>query len=56
MNTKLLILIAWISYYILCRTADDFWLFWLVYSCVLATCTYFYQQENKPPARKKNKK
>jgi hypothetical protein len=56
MNTKLLILAAWISYYAMRHTADDFWLFCLVYSCVLAACTYFYQQEHKTHEKQNNKK
>jgi len=56
MNTKLLILIAWISYFALKQTADDFWRFCLIYSCVMATCTFCYRLENKPKATNKNKK
>ncbi|MGD9366593.1 MAG: hypothetical protein PVH87_12920 [Desulfobacteraceae bacterium] len=56
MNTKLLILIAWLSYFALRQTADDFWRFCLIYSCVMATCTFFYRLENKSATPKKKKK
>jgi hypothetical protein len=55
MNTKLLILIAWLCYFALKQTADDFWRFCLIYSCAMATCAYLYRLENKsaPPKNKK---
>ena len=56
MNTKLLILLAWIFYYALRQTADDFWRFCLIYSCVMAACTFFYRMENKPRTSGKKKK
>jgi hypothetical protein len=56
MNTKVLILLAWICYYAFRQTADDFWLFCLIYSGVLATCTFLYGMEHKPRTETKNKK
>lgn len=56
MNTKLLILLAWIFYFALRQTADEFWLFCLVYSCVLAACSFFYRWENKSISPKKKNK
>lgn len=56
MNTKLLIVLAWIFYFALRQTADEFWRFCLIYSCVLATCTFFYQRENKPANSTKSNK
>ena len=56
MNTKVFVLLAWICYYALRQTADDFWLFCLIYCCVLATCTFLYGMENKPRTETKNKK
>ncbi len=55
MNTKVLIVLAWMSYFALRQTADGFWLFCCVYSCVLATCSYFFQQDQKPHTNKKKK-
>ena len=56
MTTKVLIVLAWISYFAFRQTADNFWLFCVVYSSVLATCTYLYQLEHKPQSNKKSKK
>jgi low temperature requirement protein LtrA len=47
MNTKLLILLSWIFYFALLQTADEFWRFCLVYSCVLVAFSFFYRWENK---------
>ena len=55
MKTKLLVLLAWIFYYAVLRTADDVWLFFTVYSCVLATCSFFYSLDNKNHRPKKTK-
>ena len=55
MKTKLLVLLSWIFYYAVLQTADDVWLFFTVYSCVLATCSYFYSLENKTHKVKKRK-
>jgi len=57
MKTKLLVLLAWIFCYAVLRTADDVWLFLTVYSCVLATCSFFYSLDNRrQPPKKKAKK
>lgn len=56
MNTKLLILIAWLLYFAVLQTADNVWFFYLVYSCVLATCAFFYNLEHKPRTSKGKKK
>ncbi len=53
MYTKLLILLAWVFYFALMQTADDFWRFLLMYCAVLAICSLFYRQENKPNKSKK---
>jgi len=54
MKTKLLILLSWGSYFALRQTADDFWRFCLIYSAILAICSFFYGMENK--TRKSTKK
>lgn len=57
MNTKILIFLAWIFYLVVRQTADEVWRFCLVYSCVLATCAFFYHLDNKAaPSKKKGKK
>jgi len=56
MNTKLLILLAWGSYFALRQTADDFWRFSLIYSAVLAICSFFYGLDNKTGKPKKKSK
>lgn len=53
MYTKLLILLAWAFYFAFRQTADDFWRFFLMYCSVLAICSFFYRQENKPNKSKK---
>ncbi|MFZ1986158.1 MAG: hypothetical protein WAU91_17230 [Desulfatitalea sp.] len=57
MNPKLLILLAWIFYLLERRTADEIWLFCMLYSCVLAACAYFYKKDsrNSPESNKKAK-
>lgn len=55
MNTKLLILIAWLLYFIVLQTADSVWLFYLIYSCVLATCAFFYNLEHRTRVTKRKK-
>jgi hypothetical protein len=56
MHTKLLIFLAWMFHLALRQTADDFWLFCLIYASVLATCTFFYKLENKSRVTSKKKK
>jgi hypothetical protein len=53
MYTKLLILLAWASYFALQQTADNFWRFLLMYCSVLAICSLFYRRESKPTKSKK---
>ena len=53
MNTKLLIFLTWAFYFVLLQTSDGFWRFCLVYSTVLAICSFFYRQDNKPKKSKK---
>ncbi len=53
MYAKLLILLAWASYFALRQTADSFWRFFLMYCSVLAICSLFYRRENKPNKSKK---
>jgi hypothetical protein len=58
MNTKLLVFCAWMFLLALRQTADEFWLFCLIYASVLATCTFFFRLENKSllSSRKKKKR
>ena len=56
MNTKFLVFLAWMFNLALRQTADDFWLFCLIYASVLATCTFFFKLENKSSAHSRKKK
>jgi hypothetical protein len=56
MNTKFLVFLAWMFNLALRQTADDFWLFCLIYASVLATCTFFFKLENKSKVRSKKTK
>ncbi len=56
MNTKLLLLITWLLYFVVIQTADDVWRFYLVYSCVLTACAIFYNREHKRRTGKGRKK
>ena len=56
MKTKLLIFFAWMFLLALRQTADQFWLFYVIYTSVLATCTFFYTLENKSKMGAKKKK
>ncbi len=56
MNTKLLIFLAWMSHLAFRQTADDFWRFGLIYTAVLAICTFFYKLENRSGSTGKRKK
>ena len=58
MNTKLLVFCAWMFLLALRQTADEFWLFCLIYASVLATCAFFFRLENKSllSSRKKKKR
>ena len=56
MNTKMLIFLSWGSYFALLQTADEFWRFCLIYSAILAICSFFYGLENKSGKAKKKGK
>jgi hypothetical protein len=55
MKTKLLVLLCWMFYYAVIQTADAVWLFFSIYSGILAICSFFYSLENKKPKPKKSK-
>ena len=56
MKLKLLIMTTWLSYYAVLRTADGVWLFFTIYSGILAICLYLYSLENTTPKKKKKRK
>ena len=55
MKTKMLVLICWICNYAVIQTGDGVWLFFTVYSGILAVCAHFYSIENRKPKPKKSK-
>ena len=56
MNNKLLILIAWLLYFIVLQTGDGVWRFYLGYCCVLVACVFFYNLEHRTRVVKRKKK
>ncbi|MBR9982092.1 MAG: hypothetical protein KFF50_13770 [Desulfatitalea sp.] len=52
MSPKLFVFLTWIFYLAERRTADEIWLFCMIYSAILTICALFYRKEKKPKGEK----
>jgi hypothetical protein len=52
MSPKLFVFLTWIFYLAERKTADEIWLFCMIYSAILTICALFYRKEKKPKGKK----